>query len=225
MKQTRYLTEQETLDIKKNYMYSGIYKKNYFTYLLLKKKELTQKLFKEIIESRHKTIHDYSHEYSVILNNLISSINILRFDLTNIVLTNVNKENRCINKSSTQTILINLLNLYLKNKNLKMIDEKLYLLIKKFEISKVFYSKYDHKIKRKLTNEEDINSYMYFSMILMILYLRKNYDLRLINCFFKVSDKILSNHIQKFSKREILLIIYFNYYLINDLKNKYEHNK
>jgi len=156
---------------------------------------------------------------------LISSINILRFDLTNIVLTNVNKENRCINKSSTQTILINLLNLYLKNKNLKMIDEKLYLLIKKFEISKVFYSKYDHKIKRKLTNEEDINSYMYFSMILMILYLRKNYDLRLINCFFKVSDKILSNHIQKFSKREILLIVYFNYYLINDLKNKYEHNK
>jgi len=33
MKQSRYLTEQETLDIKKNYMYSSIYKKNYFTYL------------------------------------------------------------------------------------------------------------------------------------------------------------------------------------------------
>lgn len=62
---------------------------------------------------------------------------------------------------------------------------------------------------------------MILALLLMISYLNNKQDLRYINCLLKISDKILYKFIRNFNQKEIFLILYFNYYLIYNLKEKY----
>ena len=212
------LSNQEIVDIKNNYMYSKVYKNNYFEKLIKRKMRLVKNQFK-LIKSQNQKINSTYTVEGKILDKILTKINILKLDIKKIEFENTKKIN--LQKSNTESVLYSLLINYNKNKNNKNLHKIIYIFIKKFEVSKKIYKSYNKNLKKKNSNTEDIKSQMLLALLLITSYLNKKQDLRYVNCLLKVSDKILYKFVKYFNQKEIFLILYFNYYLIYNLKKKY----
>lgn len=140
------LSNQEIIDIKNNYMYSKVYKNNYFKKLIKEKTRLVLNQFKLIKNQSRKINSTYTVE-GKILNKILMKINILNLDIEKLKFEN--KKKIILQKSNTEKTLYSLLVNYHKNKYNKSLHKLIYLFIKKFEVSKTIYKSYNKNFKKK----------------------------------------------------------------------------
>ena len=101
-----FLSNQEIVDIKNNYMYSKVYKNNYFKKLIKRKMRLVINQFKLIKNQSQKMSSIYTVE-GKILDKILTKINILKLDIKKIKFENKKKIN--LQKSNTESVLYSLL--------------------------------------------------------------------------------------------------------------------
>lgn len=215
------LTSIEIKDLNNNYMYSKIYNNFEFLKIFLKKKNDVLKLYKNL---KNKNLFDEKFIINLeIINKIFNKIDILdlRIKISNL------KKKRIIKKNKTQTQkkLLNLILNYDKIKTKKQFHSTLYKYVKKFEVNKKLFTEYDHKLKFRKSDVEDIESQFVLLLLLVMLFLDNKYNLIYINCLLKIIDKIIYKFQKKLNKVETLMVVYINYYLIFKLKQKYAQKK